>query len=415
MGATGADRAGSIAPTRIHPEDPKVLASHIAATAETFKNLPQDAQATAQKAIAQGTQIWGQVNQAATKLSEGGIDTSSAAAGLGGLLAIGTLIAGSVPASTASQTIGDALKLGAAGLALGSSIGTVFPGIGTVIGGAVGAVIGAIAGTIEGAVGRPKDPLPIYNQIVEALPMPHNPDGSPSTAGQNSTAADFLLWHCCINGVDVPKNNNFSELITGGLSHGAMSAYEIHRIRSRDKGQNAVNWYRAVSNVLWDRADPSKGILLADIGALSGQQVRAIISRFLDWVPRGRSTAGAFPGVNLNRDSKGQPYEPNSSEPQSPIFLPSANDQYGWWLCWKFWQMAIQGLETRDAYHFCLMQQHAMHVNNGPDPEPHLHYLIGHLAPKLPRITPAMLHIAQTTKAKPGVAAAASGRWHSRS
>ena len=77
--------------TRIHPEDPNVLASHTAASAQTFQNLAQDAQAEAQKYVVQGTQIWGQVSQAAQNVAKNGVTATDAASGLGSLLAVGTL------------------------------------------------------------------------------------------------------------------------------------------------------------------------------------------------------------------------------------------------------------------------------------------------------------------------------------
>jgi hypothetical protein len=212
--------------------------------------------------------------------------------------------------------------------------------------------------------------------------------------------------------------------VSGAFSPGtaraaAIAAADMTAMAGNGAGA-AVYAYAAGSGLLWNRDDPTKGTLLNDTGA-NANQLRAIINQYLAWCPRGNVSNGQFnpsgtslpagwPNgkaanglVDLNLDSSGNQLEPSSVEPESPIFLPPANDQYGWWLNWKLWQMAASGCSTLDVYHFCLMQQHCMHVNGGPDPEPHLSYLIGRLG------TQYMATAPQLGAAAPAVSAGTAG------
>ena len=395
---------------------------------QSFANVTQCGQAFAAPYIAQGRAIWTQVNTSYNNISAA-VQSGNVSQGLAGMLALGTLVASNLPASQCEQMVSAALQGGSLGLSTGAAIGTIVPGFGTAIGAAVGAIIGIVSGLITAAASSSTNPLPIYNQIAEHLPVPLGPNGPSVAAGENSAGAALLLWHCWINGMGVPGDNNFGSLVSGAFSPGAalavtIAANDMTAMAGNGPGA-AVYAYAAGSGLLWNRDDPTKGTLLNDTGA-NANQLRAIIKTFLSWCPRGSVTNGQFSPsgtnlpagwpngkaaggiVDLNLDSSGNQLEPSSVEPESPIFLPDPNDQYGWWLNWKLWQMAASGCSTLDVYHFCLMQQHCMHVNGGPDPEPHLSYLIGRLGTQYMATAPTVTAANATNPATAGLLAAAA-------
>ena len=65
------------------------------------------------------------------------------------------------------ENTGTTLKTTGAGAALGASVGSIFPGAGTVIGGAVGGVVGALTGIFGGASRRRKLKRKIFNAQQE--------------------------------------------------------------------------------------------------------------------------------------------------------------------------------------------------------------------------------------------------------
>lgn len=260
-------------------------------------------------------------------------DVQGAGAGdLRSMLAIGTLVAQNIPAGDAANAVKAGLSIGESALA-GASAGSVIPGYGTVVGAAIGAVLGIVE-SIMAAQAAPHELDPGWLVAARQIPGPDRPDGTPPTDADKAAAKDLWEWQAARFG----HWQDWQDLAT----------------------------QKAFAKTLWDYpADRTRGSVPLAMQSVDGSAVVNAMSLFATWC---------------------EPYGPiwlpanEALQSADPAHRTTVDGRYGWDLALGLWSMAVQGNSHLDALHWMMLQQWTLHTQGGPEPHPHLAYMIGRLS-----------------------------------